>query len=57
MKLGVGRRYFAFDDVQVAPINGGKDRIVLDARKHVTRVGYVDLLEAVSAVRVGFRGG
>lgn len=50
VKLGVGRRYFAFDDVQVAPINKGNDRFLLDVRKHVTREEYIDLLEAVSMV-------
>lgn len=47
-KLGVGRSYFAFDDVQVAPVNEGEGRFLLDVRKHVTRGEYVDLLEAVS---------
>ena len=49
-KLGVGRRYFTFDDVQVAPINEGNDRLLLEVMKHVTRGEYVDLLEAVSMV-------
>lgn len=49
-KLAVGRSYFAFDDVQVAPVNEGDGRFLLDARKHVTRDEYVDLLESVSKV-------
>lgn len=49
-KLAVGRTYFAFDDVQVAPVNEGGGRFLLDVRKHVTRDEYVALLEAVSKV-------
>lgn len=47
-KLAVGRSYFAFDDVQVSPVNEGDDRFLLDVRKNVTRDEYVDLLEAAS---------
>lgn len=49
-KLAVGRSYFAFDDVQVAPVNEGDGRFLLDVRKHVSREEYVGLLEAVSKV-------